>query len=251
MEDRATFDLFKKLHPNSGDVFEPTATNLKRWAYHISEAGKMMPLHPFGMPVPTRSHIELRNSRRATGWHSLPSGTRARFEQIAMLMPGRRVYATGSRVTGAFVERESPRQIREMRAAFMYPDKEESDWDVWVERREGDNMAEMRSRLPAWADLCVNIIPEDEKIEIPVWDFTKLPKNQHQRAIDLFAAKRWGDLIAMHDRYELSTETYCCGGHRAVERWFRHGIETGQIGGPENQTENDGTEDKGLADDLR
>lgn len=62
------------------------------------------------------------------------------------------------------------------------------------------------------------------------WDFSRLPADEHRRLIELYEDRKWWEIIAIHDRYELSENNYCCSNTLSgVKNWIEHGIKTGQI----------------------
>lgn len=61
------------------------------------------------------------------------------------------------------------------------------------------------------------------------FDFSKLPKEEHDVAIRLVSENDLRGLFYLHNKYKLSEYDYsCCGLHSLLD-WFRHGIEHGQI----------------------
>jgi hypothetical protein len=64
------------------------------------------------------------------------------------------------------------------------------------------------------------------------WDFSKLPESEHQNVIDLFKSYQWAALLKIHNKHKLSTNRYCCSNVKdAMFKWFKYGIDTGQIKG--------------------
>lgn len=63
------------------------------------------------------------------------------------------------------------------------------------------------------------------------WDFSKLPADKHQIAIEALGKKDTVTLITIHDRYQLSNYSYCCGKDAplAVLRWFSWAYQNGLI----------------------
>lgn len=65
-----------------------------------------------------------------------------------------------------------------------------------------------------------------------VWDFSKLPEAEHEKVVELFDKAQWMDLMSIHNKYQLSSNIYCCPGHQqAIENWFTHAIENKLING--------------------
>lgn len=61
------------------------------------------------------------------------------------------------------------------------------------------------------------------------WDFTKLPDSEHGNVIAAYDTGNIRELISIHDRYQLSSHSYCCD-HTGLLAWFKYGIENGSIG---------------------
>lgn len=62
------------------------------------------------------------------------------------------------------------------------------------------------------------------------WDFSRLPDKEHANVLDLLARGRWWELVAIHDKYQLSDNNYCCSNTLSgIKQWFTYGVETGQI----------------------
>lgn len=62
------------------------------------------------------------------------------------------------------------------------------------------------------------------------WDFSKIPENDVDKVIELYQNEDWGELMFLHNKYNLSNYEYCCTGYYgAIEKWFKHGIESGAI----------------------
>jgi hypothetical protein len=229
----AVFNKFKELHPNNKENFDPTLQNMMRWHYHIKEAEAKK----------QRQHIEINDDPQAQreesarafkSFDEMPAYMQEKYLQLAMLFPGRVVYAAGSRVMGGYVEEWSTDAIRRMRKKLRKAPKVSSDYDIYIEPKDGEQVDELKNRLPEWADLLIR--PEgSEKIKIPMWDFSRLPLSEHARAIQLYNEQRWGLLMRMHNDYQLSPETYCCN-TEPVKKWFKYGIENGFIQQPSNQS---------------
>lgn len=62
------------------------------------------------------------------------------------------------------------------------------------------------------------------------WDFSKLPGTEHARVVELYTAGKFWEIVRLHDKYQLSGNTYCCSNTlKGVKAWIEYGIETGQI----------------------
>ena len=68
-----------------------------------------------------------------------------------------------------------------------------------------------------------SIIPHKSPI-VPsekTWDFNKIPPKEYPRIKELVQAQRWKTLlIDIHNRYKVSSNTYCCS-LKSVERHFK------------------------------
>lgn len=60
------------------------------------------------------------------------------------------------------------------------------------------------------------------------WDFKRLPKPEHARAIKAVESLDYELLRQLHDTYKLSPYTYCCD-KQSLLVWFRYAIESRQI----------------------
>jgi hypothetical protein len=61
------------------------------------------------------------------------------------------------------------------------------------------------------------------------WDFKRLPKSEHKRAIDAFNSTDYYLLREIHNTYQLSENEYCCSWKDAVLNWWKKGIENGEV----------------------
>lgn len=244
LQTRQLYDQFIELHPNSREQFEPTPENLQRWHWHIVEAGKRPAGEAVDMSIPEQA-LSIAKGRSFATFYDMPPYMRERYLHIAGLFPGIQFYACGSRVKGEYIEKWSGESIRHLRKMLHKPEKEESDYDVCMDspnpepkhllskRKDGDTWkpvdlkSKIRAGLPKWADLITGV-PKDEKIPIPVWNFDRLPQSEHARAIELFEAKNWGELMAIHNQYFLSANVYCCD-VAPIRRHFGWAIEQGII----------------------
>jgi hypothetical protein len=93
--------------------------------------------------------------------------------------------------------------------------------------KESEGFLEVK-KLPFNADYIHHKNPNDHKILIPMWDFSKLPDDKKQEARELFAAQKWGLLMKMHNNYGLSENQYCCD-EQPIIKWFKWAIDNGKI----------------------
>jgi len=184
--------------------------------------------HDWGLPTKcdTQSIEEIRARRCATHFGGLNEYALARYGHIVSRFPGFQVYACGSQVRGDYVmtlpllEND---EINRARISAGMRVSVGSDFDFWVEPD-----AEQIGWLMDDCDRCRLRIPENEKIPLPMWDFSKLPIEAHEYVITLFNMGDWRELSKVHDRYVLSPYSYCCD-ETGLKNYFKHGIETGQI----------------------
>lgn len=229
------FDKFKELHPLSKEEYNPTIENVSRWRWMVKHSENPVIHKPFELAdIKYRKRAESIAEGRAVGVFSrMPVSTQRKFMRIASIFPGRNVYACGSRVTGHWTDNGCGKEIVFMRKTLLRKDTEVSDYDIFIEPNEGDDILQMRSLLPSYADL-VLILPHDEpKVLIPMWDFSKLPEPEHNAAIEAYNKKQWGVLMELHNKYQLSNVQFCCD-HVPAKLWFEWAIQNGKI----KQTEN-------------
>jgi hypothetical protein len=224
---------FKDLHPNNTENLQPTPETIARLQWHIKEGLKKTQYDEVEK-VDVSHWEQLRESRKSNYWTELPDYMRSNYLKIADYWAGQQCYAVGSRVNGDYIEQWSHSGIREMRRAFGKPEKEESDYDYMMDFvgqfgiiASLDELY-MESNTGVKADLIRHLPPNARKIPIPMWDFTKLPEAKKQEAKELFAAKKWGELMKMHNDFELSENYYCCT-EAPVIKWFKWAIENGKI----------------------
>lgn len=230
MTAKQTYDLFKKRFPNSTEGFVDSQENVDRWRWHIQNAAPKKDRKKYFV-AGMKSAESLANHRRFYRFENMPGDTQMKYFEIASIYAGRRVWATGSRVSGEYIDQDSPNQIRLMREALGKAEKKSSDYDFvvdWLETDTAESAFELKMELPSWADLLPHGVPDSDKIEIPMWDFTKLPKAQYNRAIKAYNENRRRELMAIHNEFDLSPAYYCCDSRPAV-RWFKYAIENGII----------------------
>lgn len=223
------FADFQALHPNNREAFDPTIDNLLRWEYSVRtarERGEIV-TKPFERPNDNRSR-QFANSRRVASFQQFPTLTQNKYFEIAALFPGRRVYATGSRVTGEFIELGANEKVKKMRADLLKKNVAVSDYDFTIDFEPGDDLEKMRSVVPPGFDLVQNVPPGEPKILIPMWDFTKIPPDRHGEIVEMVEQKQWGRLMDIHNEFGLSSQTLCCNDESA-KRWFTWAIENGLI----------------------
>ena len=222
---RDLFDRFKATSPNSKEEFNPTLDNVKRWRWAISEAEQRAQREtmPFAMKD-DRSARSLANARQVRVFDKMPAAMREKFLFLASLFPGRKVYACGSRVTGEYIEVDSPKNVLSMREVLLKKEVKESDYDIVVELNPGEKVTDLRKGLPKWADLVINLPQSEPKILIPMWDFTKLPREEYNNVVELVALKQWGKLMDIHNKYQLTPTFFCCD-EKPAQRWFTWAVE--------------------------
>lgn len=219
------FSEFQAMHPNSKEVFNPTFENIRRWRWSIEEAQKRQERKVQSFNVPDdRSAKAIAKSRAIKTFKSFSRSTQDKFLTLASLFPGRVIYATGSRVSGEYIERDSPESIKKMRSDLLKKVVDVSDYDITMDFEKKDNLEEFKNRLPSWGDLVLNVPNGERKIKIPMWDFSKIPKNRMNEVFDLIQNKSWGKLMDIHNELNLSPQILCCN-QKVAERWFTWAVE--------------------------
>lgn len=226
---RAIFDQFKSLYKNSNEKFNPSLENVSRWRWMIEQATERASreVKPFSWDF-SNSAKKLAQSRAFATWDEIPMHMQKMFFSVASRFPGREVFATGSRVNGEYIDADSPAQIVRMRDRLLKARKKESDYDIFIQLLPGEKQQNIKALLPSWADLVISDITGNHKILIPMWDFSKLPKEEHKQVLELFQGSQWGRLMDLHNQYQLSPNYYCCD-DGPVRRWFGWAIENGII----------------------
>lgn len=224
------FDRFKQAYPHSIETYNPTMDNVRRWQWSLQQADirQTTERKDFTMPSGQPRAKALARSRAVGVFSRLPALDRGKFLYLAALFPGRRVYATGSRTNGEWVDADSPGSIRQMRADLLKKDVVASDYDIALDFTPDDDIDALRKLLPPWGDLIVRVPDGEPKIEIPMWDFSKLPVELHDEIVDLVERHQWGQLMAIHNDYGLTDTMFCCD-HRPAQEWFTYAVNKGII----------------------
>ena len=231
-----TYQAFCQYFPLRREAYDPKPENVQRWEWHIKQAKE----RPKGEPIKNDDGaITLLRLKRAVNcFADFPAATRAIYTDIAGRFPGSQVWACGSRVRGDYMNFAGDTEAIEARAAAGMKRKLHSDFDFWAVPD-----AEQVGKLVANADRCRVRIPEKEKIPIPMWDFNKLPPDEHQQVAAWIVQGEWGKLAAVHDKYALSPHSYCCD-PEGLKNWFWWGLKNGKInygGNIANQPANEGS----------
>lgn len=224
MEDTmAIYTAFKQRFFLSAEIYDPKPDNVRRWKYHLCQVD-----HWKEMCQPVTWDLgpleAIMQQRRVTRFVDMPRKTREIYMQVAACFPGQQVFACGSRVRGDYVDPEDPEEIMEARRLAGKRVKY-SDWDYWV-----PGIFPPVGVLPEHTEQVKAVVPAGEKIAIPMfnWDFTKLPEHEHPRVVELLKSNRLGELVLLHDRYQLSSNVYCCD-LGAAQAWFQWGVTNGLI----------------------
>lgn len=229
-KERAIFEQFKALHPNTAEKYHPcitTESDVKRWQYHIAQMNGMVPAELWE-PGDTKAARQLADSRRFETWEQMPPYMQHNYLKIADCYAGFQCYAVGSRVNGEYVELWGNRYVRRMREVLGKSDKMESDYDYMVDFEKTEPCSFLDDKHSFKADRLRHLPPGEHKIKIPMWDFSKLPDDKKQEAKELYTAQQWGKLMKMHNDYELSQNHYCCD-EAPIIKWFRWAIENGKL----------------------
>lgn len=226
----AIYEAFTQLAIARKEAFEPTRENVARWLWHIRNAPKVIGT-PIAINLRDVEAIEdLRRMRKVSHFDEFPMSTRQVYQRIAECFAGHQVYACGSRVDGDYIDKDDPNFdiIRNIRLRAFKSDKTESDFDFYVEASAEPIFS--LNDVGGKADR-LTIKNNMNTVEIPVfepWDFSRLPREEHARVIDALNRKDARALLDIHDRYRLSSYTYCCD-QSGLFRWFEYGVSSGKI----------------------
>ena len=214
---------FKTMFPNSPEKYSPTTENVTRWEWHIREHETQKSKFPKPVLRPSRKIDRDAPIRAVSRFDEFPAYMVNAWGEIASHFPGVQVWACGSRVSGEYVEKWSPDTVRQWRAANYKKPKIESDYDFWIA-----GFPTPIGQMPDWADWVKGTIDQKQRIQIPMWDFSKLPNDEHAGAIAAFNANDIRHLLGLHDKYQLSPYNYCCEMDGFL-RWWSWAIENGII----------------------
>ncbi len=173
----------------------------------------------------------IQKKRMVTTWSEFTYHTKTVYQQIADAYPGIQVYACGSRVRGDYIDwiaffdddGISYTEVKDARMKAGMAPKTLSDYDYWIPPNV------QTAVTSSDADRCRLRIPESEKIKLPMWDFSKLPKDEHPSVLQHLSDGNVVELIRLHNKYKLSEYSYCCSGTEGVVRWFTWAVEQGVI----------------------
>lgn len=224
------FNEFKRLHPNRHEHFNPTDANVLRWQWHIRNMQNTSAEPVTKVLRPTKKIDRAAAPRAVTRFDEFPAYMIGRWGEIASHFPGIQVWAAGSRVSGEYIEPWSSPEIAAWREANFKKPTKESDYDFYIDGKPtpvGD--------LPSWADWVRGRVDIKQRIQIPMWDFTKLPEEHHQKAIDMFLENDVRGLLDLHNQFQLSPYNYCCEMDGFL-RWWSWAIEQRIINGVQKQT---------------
>lgn len=174
----------------------------------------------------TKDIEAIRAKHRVTDYNQFKDYQKHYWRLIGGMYPGVQVYACGSRVRGDYIEPGQTEyfQIKDARMRAGMAPKRESDYDYWIP----PEIETVTSRYSNFDRVRVRI-PENEKIPIPMWDFSKLPESEHENVKAFLLANDIQSLVKIHDRYSLSPHSYCCSGVEGVKAWFEWAIKEGHI----------------------
>lgn len=159
----ATWLKFRLLHPFNRESYNQTPENMARWKYHILATEKVPALKV--IKVDNNVLILLRGEYRVTRFQDFPQETKWVYEAIARRFPGSQVYACGSRVRGDYVDSVKDAGMIDARLRAGMKARYLSDYDFWVEPG-----AQQVGDLPENTDRCRLRIPENEKVQIPIYE---------------------------------------------------------------------------------
>ena len=169
---------------------------------------------------------QIREKYRVKDYSQFKDYQKHYWRLICGMYPGIQVYACGSRVKGDYIEPGQIEYIKIKDARMMagMAKKRESDYDYWIP----PEIKTAISPYPNFDRVRVRI-PENEKIPIPMWDFSKLPESEHERVKEMLSENNIQGLVRIHDKYQLSPHSYCCSGVEGVLNWFQWAIDEGII----------------------
>jgi len=219
-DSKSIYDEFKNICPNSREGYNPTPANVQRWKWHIRQ--RRAPVVGTAFVVP-ESWLEYVERTRCETWADFPNFVKAAYLELTSFYPGVQLYACGSRVEGGAVDMWSEQRVRVLREAAGRSNKLASDFDYIA-----PGTVSQPDGIPGHFDRVRTLPPGEHKIAIPMWDFTKLPKEEHARVIQHLRLGEFRELARIHNEYNLSPWKYCCQPN-AVLKWFQHGVDKGFI----------------------
>lgn len=228
MNDLDVYLRFKAACPHSKEGFMPSEANRHRWLHHIQAAQNNTGYQKIENDGAALEKIA--QTRCVASIDEMPWYTQCRYLRAAACFAGFQVFACGSRVRGDYVDSWDGDEIRKARAAAGKSPKKRSDYDFWVE-----GGAVQTGMLPDGMERVRCKIPENQKIAIPMWDFDKLPLFEHAKALLLLENRDVEGLLALHNKYKLSPNRYCCD-LQPIENWFLWAKQNGTIQGNETET---------------
>lgn len=210
---------FKEFCPNSKDVFTPTRENISHWMFQIREATQRPEFQKIELDKEPLKRIQ--KKRKINSFDEFPPQTKLKYLRIASCFPGFQVWAAGSRVDGSYIETWDGDDVAEARMLAGKPPKRVSDYDFVVEPN-----AVQKFELPENTDRLR--VRTENKIPLPMWDYSKLPEHEHKNVIKLLNSNDEVGLTAIHNQYNLSPHNYCCD-LLPVVRHFADAVERGLI----------------------
>jgi len=217
------YKQYNELYPAAKDEYNPTAENVRKWRNAIEAKRKVGNLARYERDI---TGIEqLRAERGAKMYEGMAQNARKVYQALKEQYIGTNIFACGSRVRGDYVDMWDMEgsNVRRARIAAGMPDKKESDFDFWL-----SGNYETKQGVPPICDRVRCMVPLNEMIMLPEWDFSKLPANEHERVAQLIHNETWRDLLHVHDKYQLSPYSYCCD-LEGFKKWWRYAIDTGKI----------------------
>jgi len=232
-------DYEKRYHefilicPNSNqNPYPATPEKLSQWIFHINSRNRT----PAQEEIRKIKNIEadtMKDHRCFNNWGQMPAYMRHIYLKIADAFAGIQIAAVGSRIDGAYIESWDGEELRKYREDWGKSGKIQSDYDFTVLdkiditlRSKRYNAAKAEAKEYE-VDLLIMHLSK-EKINVPMWDFSKLPEFEKANARKLFEGQEWGSLMALHNKYTLSENYYCCN-ELPIIRWFTWAADTGLI----------------------
>lgn len=174
----------------------------------------------------TKDIEDIRAKYGVSDYSQFSEGVKIIYSLIANAYPGIQVYACGSHVRGDYIYHAHPEfwRVKDARLRAGMANKGSSDYDYWIP----PNVPTVEFSFTQIDRVRVRI-PKNEKIPLPMWDFSKLPESEHANVKALLSQNDIQGLVKIHDKYQLSEYSYCCSGIEGVRNWFTWAIEQGII----------------------
>lgn len=159
------YNSYCTLHPRKKEAYDPTPDNVKRWEWHIRQAG--------ARPTGKRIYFDyslidaLRKERGVSSFEQLPDLAKIVYSYIATMYEGEQVYACGSRVRGDYNE-GGDEGINFARVMAGMKSQVTSDFDYYV-RRGAVACGSIPEKYNIKIDRVRAVLPINEMVKIPIY----------------------------------------------------------------------------------